>query len=132
MARFLPSRYKVSCVLAESRYKLSGDHFPSPGAECGSKALVQCRGTSLGGATFESRCSMLLAGSGAYPGTTILKNLSQRAGLNCKNRDKFFNSTVRVSCQLKLLSQLSVIHPPRLAGLKHNLYSAAGVIAVQF
>jgi len=36
-------------------------------------ALAQCRGTILVEASFESRYRMLLAGSGAYPGTTILK-----------------------------------------------------------
>ena len=61
----------------------------SPGAEIGSKTLVQCRGTSLGEATFESRYRSFLVSSGADPGLRYSVILLT-AGLNAKTVTSLF------------------------------------------
>ena len=62
MAQFLPSRYNLTCVLAASRYKLSGDRYQVMVQECCSKALEQRRGTNLIEASIESWYRSLRAG----------------------------------------------------------------------
>jgi len=67
----------------------------SHGAEFGSKALAQYRGTNLVEATFESRYRSLLASSGAYPGLW-LSVILLTAETKCKNCDKKMTFIVRV------------------------------------
>ena len=62
---FLPLRYKLTCMLARSRFKYSGELEQVRVQKCGSKALVQCRGINWGGARIESRYRSLLASTGA-------------------------------------------------------------------
>jgi hypothetical protein len=97
MARFLPSRYKVSYVLARSRYKAAkrAENI----SRCRILINVHWRSIAVQSpneATFESRCRSLLACSGAYPGTTCMINFLE-SRIKRKNCDKKMTFIVRVS-----------------------------------
>jgi len=95
MARFLPSWYNFDCVLARSRYKLSGDHkfvtvqdlvrrrWCSVAAQVSSEPVI-CHGAEFSG------------GQMRVSGYNSQQDLSKKQKPR-KNRDKFINTTVRVS-----------------------------------